>query len=138
MRWGLYLAALPAALWAAGGCGRSLETAPVTGRVTYYGKAVKPGRVLFIGPANHSAVSPLDDDGRYALRAAVGDNVVSVESRAPVAVPGKPTGAGPFTKRPLPPIGKSLIPERYLTPGSSGLTFSVKSGPNTFDIELKD
>jgi hypothetical protein len=138
MRWRLHLAALPVALWVAVGCGRSPETAPVIGRVTYHGKEVKPGRVLFIGPNNHSAVSPLDEDGRYELRAAVGDNVVSVESRAPVAVPVKPAGAGPPEKGPLPPIGKSLIPDRYLTPGSSGLKFSVKSGPNTFDIELKD
>ena len=46
------------------GCG-GVKTAPVSGRVTYKGKPVKSGSVLFISRNGVSGTSELDGDGRY-------------------------------------------------------------------------
>jgi hypothetical protein len=120
------------------GCG-GVKKAPVSGQVTYKGKPVRTGQVIFLTANGFSAVSELDGDGRYHLEAAVGQNMVTVESRGvgkPLTKggPGKGPGSG-YTKM-VP--GKLLIPERYISPTNSGLKFNVQEGQNTADFTLKD
>jgi hypothetical protein len=119
------------------GCG-GIKKAPVSGRVTFRGKAVKSGKVIFLGPHGYSMGSDLDGDGRYQLQAAVGENTVTVESRGvgtPVTKLSGPEG-GPGYVKTAP--GKLLIPERYISPTHSGLKFNVQSGQNTADFALTD
>jgi hypothetical protein len=115
------------------------EMAKVTGKVTYQGKPVPKGTVTFVSPnaATHrNAVGQLDATGNYRLQteqpgdgAQVGDYEVTVYAHDDVILDYKP-------KVPVPP--KILTPEKYENPKTSGLKRTVKSGSNTFDLELTD
>ncbi len=120
-------------------CGPSgPEMAKVSGKVTYKGKPVMKGTVTFVAtnPTRHNAVGQLDPNGSYRLQteqpgdgAEVGDYDVTVYSHDDVILDYTP-------KVPVPP--KILTPEKYENPKTSGLKRTVKSGSNTFDLELTD
>jgi hypothetical protein len=132
----LALGLVPILLGMQAGCG-GVRKAPVSGRVTYKGKPVKTGQILFLGPHGYATGSELDGDGHYELQAAVGENAVTVESRGvgkPVARRGPEGGPGYVKMAP----GRLLIPERYISPMKSGLKLNVQSGPNTADFDLAD
>jgi hypothetical protein len=121
------------------GCGSSLPPrAPVAGLVTLDGQPLVRGTVTFapdrgqgtIGPV---AVGEIGADGRYRLTtdrhgaggdgAVVGFHRVRVQSRE-AGEPGT--------------LVRSLIPERYGDPATSGLTAKVEAGKeNHIDLELK-
>jgi len=114
------------------------EMAKVKGRVTYQGKPVPKGTVTFVtNKATHrNAVGQLDANGNYQLQtelpgdgAEVGDYEVTVYAHDDVILDYTP-------KVPVPP--KILAPEKYENPKTSGLKRTVKSGSNTFDLELTD
>jgi len=133
---GLVLGLALALLGMQTGC-RGVKMAPVSGRVTYNGKPVKSGQVLFMTQNGVSGAAELDGDGRYQLQAGVGENMVTIESRGPGAPLGKvgPEGGPGYVK--MKP-GKLLVPERYISPMMSGLKFNVQSGQNTADFTLSD
>jgi hypothetical protein len=116
------------------GCKAKHPTAPVEGLVTYKGKPVTRGKVVFfhkqLGLSGGSNIGP---DGRYKLQAPVGTCQIAVQSRedAPSEVPNRPDA----------PINylflKSNIPDRYEDHMRSGLQFDVQNGNNTFDLQLK-
>jgi hypothetical protein len=114
------------------------EMARVSGKVTYQGKPVPKGTVTFVSTnaARRNAVGQLDANGTYRLQteqpgdgAEPGDYDVTVYSHDDVILDYKP-------KTPTPP--KILSPEKYENPKTSGLKRTVKSGSNTFDLELTD
>jgi hypothetical protein len=91
----------------------------------------------------------MDSEGRYFVK-----NVPAGAAQFSVQSPDPARGSLPasqFKRRkatgPLPPTGPAKValdrrgwfplPARYSTPASSGLSTTLKSGPNTFDIELK-
>jgi hypothetical protein len=121
---------------AAPGCkgrhGIDLPTAAVSGRVTYQGKPLGFGRVLFFHPSGHAAGANIAADGAFTVSAYQGNNNVSVECydyQRP----------GSKTQRSLMGNDKSLIPGRYLSHGTSGLTFEVEPGENKkAEFTLKD
>jgi hypothetical protein len=118
------------------GCG-GVKLAPVSGRVTYKGKPVKSGRVMFLSTNGVSGTGEFDGDGRYQLKAAVGENTVMVESRGlgkPLAKSSPEGGPGYVKTAP----GRLLIPERYFSPMNSGLKFTVQGGENTANFDLTD
>jgi hypothetical protein len=105
-------------------CGKS-KTATVEGRITYYGKPVPRGSIIF-NPEVSGAPSTgeIKPDGSYKLRTphagnsvVVGSHLVMIESRDDHR--------------------RLIVPVKYTSIGS-GLKADVKEGPNTIDFDLVD
>jgi hypothetical protein len=118
----------------------------VSGRITYKDQPVPKATVSFTPKAKdaRSAIGITDNDGYYHLTttdprdgALVGEHVVGIVARAPYDGP-LPPGAGAAMLEELETQGKPLIPERYFTSATSGLTANVKAGSNTVDFKLTD
>ena len=115
------------------GCSKD-PTAPVSGSVTYKGQSLSVGKVSFIDAKGRAGYGPIKD-GRYSIRAPIGDCKVSIEStEAEVPEDPKQRKQG----RPGMFIPKSFIPEKYGSPEKSGLTFKVEDKENTAGFALKD
>jgi hypothetical protein len=134
----------------------------LSGKVTYNGKPVGGGTVIFIGKdkqgkdINVNAI--LQPDGSYSISGIpTGDHLVAVETQSvkpqeSAVIPGSKEGQSydkaqeqymkmmkqkGATKEAAAPVYVK-IPQKYASPKSSGLTVSVKEGANTKDFELKD
>jgi hypothetical protein len=126
------------------GCGKSL--AEVSGTVTYKGKALKGGSVLFRGSDGVEYPVNIDAEGKYVTKVMTGDAQVLVTwvndeamTKYTLALSAQARGAkdGKLpTAPPPPPESFSLIPEKYGEYPTSGLTTTVKRGKNTYDIAL--
>ena len=104
--------------------------APVTGRVTFQGRPLNHGRIVFVHEQGHGGASDIGPDGRYSLDGIIGNNRVAIECNDPNAKttePGRPTMAVPL----------SLIPLRYKNHMQSGFSAEVREGENTADFDLK-
>ena len=128
---GLGLLALVAA-----GCGGRGD---VSGTVSYKGKPLVFGTVLFEGSDGSLRQGNIASDGSYFVSGvAPGEAKVAVSSQNPkssdfvplVRESGKPRPPKPEVK------GWFPIPEKYDTPFKSGLTYTVKRGANKIDIKL--
>lgn len=133
------------------GCGPSRpETAPVTGKVTFQGKPVPEGTIVFYPEKGRSATGRIQPDGTYVLTAfedgdgaLTGKHVVTIEAmRFPerprpksleeeIAMAKNPPRSNPAANRP-----QWLIPKKYSKRAASGLTATVSSGENTIDFNL--
>jgi hypothetical protein len=120
------------------GCGRddSLRLATVTGAVTYRGKPLDHGTVVFTpkpGTPGPQSVGEIDANGKYRMRTAgrdgapVGSHVVTVHCRRQVT---------PEEARRL-VIGELLIPAKYANEVESPFQFNVKEGRNEYPITLE-
>jgi hypothetical protein len=120
------------------GCsqGNSLRLATVTGSVTYRGKPLDHGTVVFTpqsGTPGPQAVGELDAGGKFRMRtagrdgAAVGRHLVTVHCRRVVT---------PEEARRL-VVGELLIPTKYANEVESPLRFEVKEGSNEDTIVLE-
>ena len=143
---------------AVSGCSDSelqYEHAKVHGKVSYQGKPLTFGTVLFmpVEPPKDGAIQPasgaINPDGTYELTsrstpgAVVGDHKVAV-----IAVEGgrlalAPAAAKDGVQAPVAAIKgskelqlKSAVPKKYSDPMSTPLTKKVVAGDNTIDIEL--
>jgi hypothetical protein len=118
------------------GCGDGrvkLPTAPVAGAVTYQGKPLATGRIVFFHPSGQAAATDLNADGTFKLAAFQGKNQVAIMSYIAERPGATPKGRGAM------PTPKSLIPERYAEPATSGLTFEVKPGEsNKAEFNLRN
>lgn len=120
---------------------KGLETAPVTGVVTYNGKPLPYGSVSFRPQAGSPATGEIQSDGTFSLStyrngdgAIVGTHQVSVTSTEAHAGDMAETAANTEMKVP-----KSLIPKKYTSFSTSELTAEVVAdGENEFTLELKD
>ena len=131
------------------GCDTGPSVAPVHGNVLHKGKTVTTGTVTFypVG-GGRAAVGAIKTDGTYTLsRKEPGDGVVVGEYKVAIeateAVEGavqKPeTLADELAAAPrafTAPAGKHLIPAKYSTVESSGLTAIVETGNNEIDFDL--
>ena len=112
------------------GCGDSgPKKYPVNGTVSYNGRPLPTGTVMFVpeegGPP---AVSTIGDDGSYRLEAVAGRHRVGV-----TAVPPPPPGANEMNYRPQ----KPLLPDKFGRPDTSGVSIEVKPDKdNQIDIKL--
>ncbi len=141
------------------GCGKSLHSTQheeVSGKVLFKGKPLPGGRVTFAAiEGGFASTRPIDENGNYKINAPIGEVLISVENR--MLKPGGGAGKGKggsrtpgkehHPKRPdsqvvdaEPTKGQRYvpIPERYANCDTSGLTYTVKPGPQTHDIELTD
>ena len=125
-----------------------LKTLKVTGTVTYEGKPLADAMVSF-SPKTQGQGNPAygntDANGRYKLQTHLGvadggttpgEYTVIISKREknePLPQSDGPSGTPP----PVPPIPKSLIPERYENAATSGFTATVSKSNNVFDFELK-
>jgi hypothetical protein len=126
------------------GCGR--PAASVSGTVTFDGKPLPGGTVLFHrsdGRVEHALIST---EGKYSMEdAPLGKVRITVRAHGAVP-PALPNSAvnPPTPPRELDPrpedrrdSGYVPIPPRYLDPEKSGLTYTVSAGGQTHDIKLQ-
>lgn len=113
------------------GCGSDepvYEYGQVSGTVTYQGKPLDHGRVIFQHAAGPAADASIGPDGAYQLEAVVGETRIAVDCREPDRhVEG-------VRKEVVP--GASIIPEKFASTERSGLTHTIVPGEGTFNIEL--
>lgn len=92
----------------------------VSGVVTYRGKPLTYGTVVFVGSDDIPVRALIDNDGHYqATKVPVGDAKIAVQTPPS---PSEPAAA---------------IPQKYLNAETSDLTYTVSSGSQTHNIELK-
>ncbi len=150
--WCLAAAAFSCAAW---GCGEAhYEHALVRGKVTYKGKPVPLGSVLFVpvqSPPDgsvHPASGTINPDGSYELQSKADPGAIIGEHKVIVMAidAGQSAGARDLSKTakvgPAPATKavrlKSLVPEKYSNLESTPLTRKVVPGENSIDIELAD
>jgi hypothetical protein len=137
---------------AAAGCGSS---GTVSGKVTYKGQPLGGGNVVFYAEGKASQTSPISPDGSYSIsKIPAGPVKISVETES--VRPHKPPPGGMSKMVPpkdaIPPgvdpggvygpkeaTAKKYvkIPPQYADAQQSGLTYTVKSGSQTHDIDLQ-
>ncbi|HXG10066.1 MAG TPA: hypothetical protein VNK04_09780 [Gemmataceae bacterium] len=111
-----------------------MKTAPVEGTVTYKGKPVPYGTVMF-QPDDGPAATGEIRNGRYVLKTyREGDGAIPGTHRVTIISLEDQSNRLPEERAPLPP---AIVPLKYSFPDKSGLTAEVKDGPNTIDFHLK-
>jgi hypothetical protein len=136
--WNILLVILLTVAFAALGCGKEKRNlATVTGKVTYHGKPLSFGAVIFQPEGGQFAVGEIQPDGTFEMVTAnEGKGAVVGKNGVRVNCFEKPAGSKPGGERAL---GKSLIPEKYSSCATSGITVDVKPGTNEpVILELKD
>lgn len=144
-----------------GGCGGGPNfkaRGMVKGKVTTGKKLLTTGSVTFVNAEGVSGTASIDVDGNYEMPdAPIGDCKVtvtvqplpmdpSVRARLKGGGPKMPEGPRPpdgsdGPTAPSPPLAKVpkeivLIDSKYSKAETSGLTFTVKKGEQTYNIEL--
>lgn len=115
------------------GCGGPYD-ATVSGAVKFNGTTVPRGTVSFTPQgAGAPAYGQIGPDGTYLLRTGREEGLNSGSYSVAVAAN---EATPPNLKGGPPPMGKTITPEWYRDPATSGLTFTVAPGDNTIDLEL--
>jgi hypothetical protein len=141
----LYLAAI--------GCSGGPPTGVVTGKVTFNGEPVAHGIVTFYGDDGRVDSSQIDDGNYTVHRAPVGPVKITVTGGGlapggmgpPGMKMGKEMSEKLAEKGGAVPEGKAAarlkdpkqIPRKYGAKETSDLTFTVKKGTQSHDIDLK-
>jgi hypothetical protein len=135
------------------GCGPPpTKLVPASGTVTYNGEPVEGATVTFLVEGNAVvADGKTGADGKFSL--STGGQPGAPAGKATVGVSKQEGGGaetGPMTKEEMMKLTenpamttdeapKDLLPTKYASPGTSGLSFEIKAdGGNEFSIELKD
>jgi hypothetical protein len=144
----LVLVCLPAALL--GGCGGP-KLGKVTGKVTYNGKPVTGGKILFYPESGRMALGEIGPDGTYSLTtfkpgdgALVGSHRITIEAtkvgpgsmEPPKTFEEELKGVAPGGKVLVAGKVEWLVPEKYSRVETSGLTRKVEPGENKIDLDL--
>jgi len=130
------------------GCGPAKTE--VSGTVRYEGKPLTSGHVLVVDADGMSYTSPISGEGAFTVSGVpVGPVRFAVlVSNMDVSKPlkreaGERRGKAGFKKRDnsrrdnsVPPP-KPQLPPRYAAVGTSGLSTTLKPGPNTFDLDMQ-
>jgi hypothetical protein len=115
----------------------------VSGKVTYKGKALVFGTVQLQAADKTLKQANIEKDGSYSIPGVpLGEARIAVSSANPQGPDFQPLVRGerqPTTpsKAPPPVAGWFPIPSDYGDINKSRLTYTVKKGPNTYDIDLK-
>jgi hypothetical protein len=137
--------ALLVLLGGAAGCGKQATT--VTGKVTYKGRALTSGDVLFLSDNDTLTRAPIGPDGTYTARGVpVGPAKLGVDNPPPPRDPAATSGLPPAKDSSNDPEVKELkeraahyvaTPKHYRDPKQSGLTYTVQTGSQTHNIDLQ-
>jgi hypothetical protein len=123
----------------ASGCGLAYGgVGQVTGTVTFKGKPLTSGDVLFVSEDGKKHWAVLGPQGVYTIKnvpTGLAKIAVVPRSRVPDGLMGTPGKGRAGKPRPANPY--TDIPARYKSPEKSGLTYTVEPGRQTFDIPLK-
>ena len=124
----------------------SAQKAVVSGTVRFKGRPLPAGTVLFHGTDGRVEHSLISEEGKYTISdAPIGIVSITVKSHgaAPPKLPSSKGKSLPIPRE-LAPRDEDLrnnhyvpIPDRYLNPDTSGLTFEVHPGRQSRDIELE-
>jgi Carboxypeptidase regulatory-like domain len=149
------------AAFVSGGCGGGGVASTVSGKVLYKGAPVKGGNVTFVSTEGKiSKSTSINEDGTYQLTdVPVGTFKICVETESfrpqvartmskgpgtggmPPAYSAPPGGSEQTGYKPPVPVDTSAryvqIPPQYAKTETTDLTYTVKSGQQTHDIELK-
>jgi len=151
---GVYVAAVLFASASLVGCGggggasTGPKTYPVSGTVTQGGKPLDGATIQFVlADGKGGAAGKTDSNGRYTLSTAKpGDGAVAGQYKVAISKFEQPAAAagGTSEKDYVPPkegetapAPKNLLPAKYASPNTSGLTATVKdSGENKIDFTV--
>lgn len=121
-----------------GGCSDSsqLPTAKVTGKVLHNGQPLTTGSISFQPEAGWPASGQLQSDGSFTLTTYHdGDGAIIGKHRVLINATSAVEEAGPNVE---PQAPMSLVPEKYSSFSTSGLTADVTAnGENSFTFELE-
>jgi len=115
-------------------------TGDVSGKVTFQGKPLVFGTIVFEGSNGALHQGNIAKDGSYVVSGvATGEAKAAVSSRNPKSSDFIPIQRGGAPKPPPRPDfpGWFPIPSKYDAPYTSGLTYSIQRGENKIDIELQ-
>ncbi len=124
------------------GCGSSTS---VTGKVTFAGRAVVNGTVIFAAADKTAHSTVIEPDGTYTMEGLLpGAFRIAVISRDPskgrsilrTRKPDAPSNPGTMSKV-APMHGWFPLPVKWESPTTSGLSCTLGAGRTTHDIELK-
>jgi hypothetical protein len=131
------------------GCGpQRPATAPVSGRVTFNGKPIATGQIVFYPDNGRTAMSPIDAEGRYRLTtfkpgdgALLGHHRVTIEAvrvtnagNMPKTIEEEMQGHG-FAGNTEAKV-EWIVPERYSQLQTTPLTADIASGDNGVNFDL--
>ena len=120
------------------GSGANSKVGNVEGTVKINGVNANSGSIKFLGADGTPVTSAIQADGKYrAIGVGVGTAKVTVEGPPPVAKTNTPTVKDMGMGGMAPVANPILIPAKFNKDDTSGLTFPVKSGSNTYDVDLK-
>jgi len=107
----------------------------VSGTVTLDGNKIGPGTIVFasVKTGGTPATGSIESDGSYTLNTSRTAGLAAGEYRVVVSIHEMPQNV---KRGDRPPLGKSLIPEKYEDDQTSGLKYQVAPGRNTINIEL--
>jgi len=127
-------------------CGAG-NPASITGKVTYAGKPVLMGSVVFVCSDRQQRSAMIEADGTFRILDAVsGEAKAAVESPKPEPPPpassrgiDRDRGGAPRRAPPVNELSKWFaIPEKYARVDTSGLVYKLSRGSNDITIELKE
>ena len=135
----LALGALAPLLLMVGGCGKP-TTGEVSGKVTFRGESVIAGTVAFISVDGRVTSVMIEGGSYHAAKVPLGPAQITIcvnEASSMPIVPLKMIRNGQ-APRPQAPRKKPMpIPKRYQDARRSGLTYTVVSGKQSYDISLQ-
>jgi hypothetical protein len=130
-----HLAILMSCCFVLSGCGSHEMRGRVAGTVTFQGKAVPEGLVVFSSDEKGGVrmTAAISSVGGYEVLAAKGAGIPTGNYKVAVCPPPMvPSGVfDPGKVKAYP-----NIPEKYRSHSTSGLMLTVKEGDNRFDIEM--
>jgi hypothetical protein len=127
-------------VWLSAGCAGSKETGDISGKVTYGGESLNGGTVGFVADNGREIkTAQITAEGTYKVaKVPVGQAAITVVTPPPDTEEqlGKDKSDAKAKVKPATP--GIDIPKKYSKPSLSGLSYEVKKGSQTHDIELPD
>lgn len=113
------------------GCEGSLQTHDLQGTVTFNGKAVPTGWVIFLSDEEKRNTAEIDAEGHFQTALPAGEHQVGVFAPRE----SNKTGMDAFYERPMPPY----VPTHFGQPEHTGLRVTIQENDeNTLDLTLVD